>query len=264
MSLIHQALKKVEGSRQGYGAPALGRCCSSGDGRARLRRRLVPALAALVAVTAGLGWFLLGGVRYGGDGGGRSAMVSADRAPAPARPPKAAAPKRRTSTPEQTGLEYYRAGRYDEAAAEFRAALKDDPADPVLLNNLAMARAATGRTAEAEEAYRAALDLQPGYPEALNNYALLLGERGEQDREVEMLERALASRPEYADAQINLAMALERSGRYADALAHYGNFLRLTASQEPEREIRERVRVKMAGLRSQLMRGPGGSAALPR
>lgn len=84
-------------------------------------------------------------------------------------------------------------GRYDEAVAEYEAALAALPADAVsarlpILAQLAAATHQTGNHELAAERYRAFLEAQPESPQVLNNYAFLVAH--DLDRPAEALPHA--------------------------------------------------------------------------
>ena len=66
--------------------------------------------------------------------------------------------------------EYKKAGRYDDAAALYRDALRGDPKDPYALNNLANLEFATGEFAAAIARYKQGIDSGPPAPVAATFY----------------------------------------------------------------------------------------------
>jgi Flp pilus assembly protein TadD len=70
------------------------------------------------------------------------------------------------------GIAYLKLRRTQEAAAEFREALRLRPDYPEAHNNLGAALAAEGKRAEAEAEFREALRLRPDFPEAHNNLGI--------------------------------------------------------------------------------------------
>lgn len=57
------------------------------------------------------------------------------------------------------GLAFERAGRYSEAADEYREAAQQDPSDPEAQEHLGLVLRELGRDEEANEAFRAALEI---------------------------------------------------------------------------------------------------------
>ena len=68
----------------------------------------------------------------------------------------------KASIRESLGIAYFRIGRYDEAAAEFRAVLQLSPADDYAHYALGRCLEKQGHTAEANGHYKLARSLRPG------------------------------------------------------------------------------------------------------
>ena len=69
------------------------------------------------------------------------------------------------------GVDMARRGLWAEALFRFERAAIDDPGNPRILNNLAVAHEAVGKFDEALELYRKAVELDPDNPELKRNYA---------------------------------------------------------------------------------------------
>lgn len=76
-------------------------------------------------------------------------------------------------------LSLERRGDYDAALTSYRLALRDQPNDHRVLQNMAIAYSKTGRQEEAIRCYRRALDLRPDSPGAHYGLAFLLLKRGD-------------------------------------------------------------------------------------
>jgi tetratricopeptide (TPR) repeat protein len=109
------------------------------------------------------------------------------------------------------------AGQWDEAEAEYRAALVLDPHNAPAYNNLGNLYHATHRYAEAAQAFAKALELLPQYPEALSNLATLRADQGQYDEALALFERALPLSPNRGEIYNNLGTTLLKMGRYAQA-----------------------------------------------
>lgn len=226
MSLIHEALKKVEGVRQGAGAQAPAPVSTARKGK-RLDRRAVLA-GVVIAVL-----FSAGALSY---------TMYRRRAPAVALPvPAAQAEPEPAQTPADgpsalngKGVDLYRAGQYQDAISVFDAEIGKHPEDAVLYNNRGLASMALGRNDEAESSFKKALELAPAYPEALNNYGALKDMKADHIGAVKLYEKALSLRPEYEEAHLNLAVALEKLRRYGPALAQYRRYSALHQGQLPQ------------------------------
>lgn len=69
------------------------------------------------------------------------------------------------------GVQMARRGLWNEAIFRFEQARRQDPGNPRVLNNLAVANEALGRFDKAQQLYQEALRLAPGEPELKRNYA---------------------------------------------------------------------------------------------
>ena len=91
----------------------------------------------------------------------------------------------------------------------------DEPAAPDM--GARYTRATTlleaGRFAEAAEEFRAVLEVAPGAVQAHNNLGVALASLGRMNEAIDAFERALVLRPDFADARRNLAFARERQAR---------------------------------------------------
>ncbi|MFQ5464979.1 MAG: tetratricopeptide repeat protein [Thermodesulfobacteriota bacterium] len=265
MSLIHQALKKLDDSRGPY--PAEASPLAAATGRAAVRISKTFALAALfiaLAITAALA------SRFYTARTEQVATTAAPPAPVPRAVGPAVAPAAvvaaKPSERERPleargalneGLALYGEGMYREAAALFKRAAEAAPANAVYRNNLALALMRSGDTAGAEASFREALRLIPAYPEALNNYGTLLAALGHADRALTLFEKAAGLDPAYPDPHLNAAVILDSAGRGREALASYDRFLALGGDEAAKALVRR----KAAELRSRIAL-EGGLAGL--
>ena len=117
------------------------------------------------------------------------------------RPADRAGQRRGAQQPRQ------RAGRprrWEEAAEQYRAALRGNPRYADAHNNLANVLALRGDGESAAAHYRAALRIDPTYAEARRNLALILAARGEKAAAIAELREALRLRPDYGEARATL------------------------------------------------------------
>lgn len=77
------------------------------------------------------------------------------------------------------GLALERQGDYEAALTSYQLALRDQPTNHKVLQNMAIAYSRTGRQTEAIRCYRRALDIQPKLAGAHYGLAFLLLRRGE-------------------------------------------------------------------------------------
>ncbi|HJR43350.1 MAG TPA: tetratricopeptide repeat protein [Gemmatimonadaceae bacterium] len=120
-----------------------------------------------------------------------------------------------------------RQGDYDAALTSYRLALRDQPNDARILQNMAIAYSKVGRLDEAIRAYRRALEVEPGLAGAHYGLAFLLLKRGEPDAAEKHLGAFLAHPPSSPEAErwIRHAQATLdrlRSGSASDATTEPG------------------------------------------
>lgn len=117
--------------------------------------------------------------------------------------------------------------RIDEAAAEYRNALKVKPAFMEAHNNLGNVLAAAGRGDDAIAEYRRALEIDPNYVEARSNLGAALAGRGRLDEAIAEFQKILELEPDNAVAHNNLGIALHQQGKTAAAVVHWREAVRL-------------------------------------
>ena len=93
------------------------------------------------------------------------------------------------------GLALERQGDYEAALTSYPLALRDQPTNHRVLQNMAIAYSRTGRTSEAIRCYRRALEIQPKLSGAHYGLAFLLLRRGEIDNAAFHLESFLMDPP---------------------------------------------------------------------
>ena len=108
-------------------------------------------------------------------------------------------PQRLDYLSEALALE--RQGDYDAALTSYRLALRDQPNDPRILLNMAIAYSKTGRLDEAIRTYRRALELDPLLSGAHYGLGFLLLRRGDAAGGAKHLEAFLDAPPKGAEAE---------------------------------------------------------------
>jgi Flp pilus assembly protein TadD len=93
-----------------------------------------------------------------------------------------------------------RQGDFDAALTSYQLALRDQPNDHRVLQNLAIAYSKTGRLDDAVRCYHRALDLQPQLAGAHYGLAFLLLRRGDKPGAELHLQRFLEQPPRGADS----------------------------------------------------------------
>ncbi len=94
-----------------------------------------------------------------------------------------------------------RQGDYEAALTSYRLALRDNPNDPRIHQNMAIAFTKTGQHDEAIRHYRRALHLDPSLVGAHYGLAFRLKEKGELEEAAEHLRAFLARPPRGPDAE---------------------------------------------------------------
>lgn len=277
MSIIHQALKKLETGRSGPGAAGVALPRGHAKGKARGRR---PSARVTVLFVLSI---LIGGASllqsYGGlnllrpkappvrEKAAPPAAVSRPVAEAPEALAVKAAPSAQARPTEaapagpashnERGLRLFHEKLYAEAAASFRSAVESaasDGARAVYLNNLALSEIEIGDAKAADGHLYEALKLRPGYPEALNNVGKLLYRKGQMKSAEQLFRKAVKADSGLAEAHLNLAVLLERRGRLKEAAAEYERYVTTAPAGTDPAKIRE-IRARVIHLNSRLLGG---------
>ncbi len=119
------------------------------------------------------------------------------------------------------GRAAYQAGRFEEAAAEFRRALEAAPDSIPALINLGTTLGRLEKFDDAMVQFRKAIELAPGNSTAQLNLGTMLAAQGKPEEAVTYLESAASYAPEDAGYRWELAEVQRRLGRLEDALLHY-------------------------------------------
>jgi Tfp pilus assembly protein PilF len=107
----------------------------------------------------------------------------------------------------QEGLDLLRQEKLHEALTSFRLALREDPRDTDVLQQIAVTYTLVGQADESVRTYRRVLELKPHASGAHYGLAFLLLQRGEMDEAVSHLRAFLARPPEIAEAARHIAHA---------------------------------------------------------
>jgi tetratricopeptide (TPR) repeat protein len=119
------------------------------------------------------------------------------------------------------GLALCATGRVEEGIAHFRAAIRSEPGNAVIYNDLGVALARIGRLSEAIEQYKTAERLDPGYPDPALNLGFACFRMHRLPEAIESYELALRLQPNNANAENNFGLVLASAGRPDDAVVHY-------------------------------------------
>ncbi len=119
------------------------------------------------------------------------------------------------------GLTLQKLGKFKEAEANFKKAILLKPNFSQAYFNLGITLKALGKLKEAEKSYKTALKFQPNYAQALNNLGNLLKEIGRLEEAEESFKQAIALKPNYAEAHSNLGVTLQILRRLEEAEASF-------------------------------------------
>jgi tetratricopeptide (TPR) repeat protein len=135
-------------------------------------------------------------------------------------------PLRLDRLPKKIGPEVYvgaarlleNQGKFDEAEAKYREALKVAPRDLSALIGLARLYDRQGASAKAVEVYRSAAKAHPDNPLVFNDLGLCYRRQRQSAPAIEALRKAVALKPDEAKYRNNLAAALVEAGQTDEAL----------------------------------------------
>jgi hypothetical protein len=104
-------------------------------------------------------------------------------------------------------------GRYAEAAAAYRHAIRVLPTEPRAHVGLGICLAELGRDADAGRAFERALEVDPTLAQAYTNLGILAARQGQQDRARELYDKALELQPDNQTARRRLIELVSRVNR---------------------------------------------------
>lgn len=107
----------------------------------------------------------------------------------------------------EEGMELLSEGKFHEALTSLRLALKEQPGDPVVLQQIAIAYTRIGMTDEAAKTYRHVLQRDPEASGAHYGLAFLLIRSGQMKDAIPHLKAFLAHPPSGSDASQHIAHA---------------------------------------------------------
>jgi Flp pilus assembly protein TadD/4-amino-4-deoxy-L-arabinose transferase-like glycosyltransferase len=117
------------------------------------------------------------------------------------------------------GVHRARTGELERAFELLGQSARLDPSNPEVHYDLGLVQRNLGRWAEAEAAYREAIRLRAGHVDAINNLAYLLELQGGAEEAVELYRTAIRLAPDYVQPRINLARLLATNERLLDGAA---------------------------------------------
>lgn len=121
----------------------------------------------------------------------------------------------------ERALEHHRAGRIEDAIADYTRVVRLLPLSADVYNNLGVALRTAGRAHAAVACYRRSLALKPSAAGVYTNLGNALRDIGEAKRAVEAHRRAVKYAPKSPKALFNAGLALRDIGQSKEALAHF-------------------------------------------
>ncbi|MFN2290172.1 MAG: tetratricopeptide repeat protein [Anaerolineae bacterium] len=125
------------------------------------------------------------------------------------------------------GNDYLDQGQFDQAIAEFQAAIQLDPDLTNAHYNLGLAYQKQDKLDEAAAAYQEAIQLDPDLAEAHNNLGLIYDTQGKSDQAIAEYQEAIGIDPGDDKAHYNLALLYYHQGELDPAIAEYEETIRL-------------------------------------
>jgi tetratricopeptide (TPR) repeat protein len=122
---------------------------------------------------------------------------------------------------------HHRAGRLEEALADYQNALRFDPGLYEACYNAGLIHQARGQAAQAAACYRKALRIQPDLAPAWNNLGRIHVEAGEFKQASDCFLRAIRLKPDLAEPHFNLGELLRLHRHPREAIEAYREALRL-------------------------------------
>jgi Tfp pilus assembly protein PilF len=141
------------------------------------------------------------------------------------------------------GIDLYKQGKFSLAKGEFLSSIKIFPEYAEAYNNLGLTYKQLGDMKGAADSYKKALHYRSDYPEALNNYGVLLEAKGDSKTAKEYFKKAILTKPDYPEPYLNMAVSLEKGKRFEEAITYYEGFLSQRKSEDNPltKEVRERI-----------------------
>jgi tetratricopeptide (TPR) repeat protein len=143
------------------------------------------------------------------------------------------------------GNVYLRAGKPDEAWAEYQKTIALKPRSASPYNTMGVILAQKGRLDEARIQFERALELNPDFADAHGNLGLLLARQGKTDEAIVEFKKVLAFDPDNANAHNNLGAAYFDKGEMKEAIAQFQEALRLEPDNRKARKNLEDAENKL-------------------
>lgn len=115
------------------------------------------------------------------------------------------------------GIVYYNAGEYENAAAQFKEAVKEDPANAEAYYYLGMS-CKEDRAFDAIDAFKTAVNIDPGYLNAYCNLGIVYNSLAMYREAVQALKQALEIDPDHPESLVHLGVAYASDKEYRAAV----------------------------------------------
>jgi len=122
-------------------------------------------------------------------------------------------------------------GRFEEAAVQFRQALRINPRLYDAHNNLGMILFEQAKYDEAAAHFNEALRIKPDFHNARQNLGIVYVAQGKLEQAAEQFQEALRLKPDWPQIHNKLAVVFLRLGRLDDAITHYEYSVELEPDQ---------------------------------
>jgi len=261
MSLIHQALKKVQTNKEDNAVPLYQEPTLRGQGSGSRSRKiflLISIFCLLFAVIAG--WRIIvwqtntAGIKNNGNAVAltksytNTAVLTPDDSKGKGQAINSDGNRLLTAWEEAKnknlhGMDLYKQGKFSLAKGEFLSSIKIFPEYAEAYNNLGLTYKQLGDMKGAADSYKKALHYRSEYPEAMNNYGVLLEAKGDSKTAKEYFKKAILAKPDYPEPYLNMAVSLEKGKRFEEAITYYEGFLSQRKSEDNPltKEVRERI-----------------------
>ena len=136
--------------------------------------------------------------------------------------------KQKPALPEfymELGDALQRAGRSEESAEAYRAAIEKRPASALLWARLAQPLRALGKSQEPLDAMLKSVHADPNQADTWYNLALLQSDLGDKKSAIDSFRHSIALDPEFADSRKDLGAVLAETGQVAEAEAQFRDAL---------------------------------------
>ncbi|HKQ46600.1 MAG TPA: tetratricopeptide repeat protein [Phycisphaerae bacterium] len=130
------------------------------------------------------------------------------------------------------GNAYSELGRHAEAYSCWNRTLEQDPSNFTATYNLGTWYAEQSQLPEARQYLESAVRLRPGHPQARTNLAAILIQMGEPSEAAAHLRESIALWPNSANAHYQLGEALRQTGQFEDAAREFREALRLNPAHQ--------------------------------